>query len=162
MQYMQTMTGEEVAAKLGGATTTWPADWQDVESTRGRTVPSTELSLRVDKAGRDAILSVAAAEWLRERVGRQTTDLQGGEFTVRVRIQWSTVTGDVWLLPSTDADAIAVRRGAKSNNPLGRRFYIIRLARLGLVKGQQVVRLRPSNDQHPDRLLLAGVKRPLK
>lgn len=130
--------------------------WRDVEAPRGpKATDAGGMTLRVDKAGRDGALSIEAARWLQAH-------LPGPADGVRVRIQHNVNTGEVALVPSIDPDAVAVRVPSKAKEPLPRRFYVIRLARLGLVKSQQLVRLRPVSDEHGDRLMLVGVKRPTR
>lgn len=125
--------------------------WADVELRPLRIVERNDLLAMSVTGAREARLSLPAASWLCERTDGPV---------VRVRIQWDVNTGEVSLLPSaTDGFMVRHRRG----DTLPRMLWLVRLIRLRLVKRGDVIRLRPTTDAlGRERLLLAGVKRPLR
>jgi hypothetical protein len=113
------------------------ADVEEAEETPPPRVPGLGMTVI---GGGDARLSPDALDWLRSRGGM-------------ARIQWDCTSGAVSLLPGSGM--YVVRHDGL--------LYVRRLERLRLVKKGDTISLRPTVDAlGRDRLLLVGVKRPLR
>jgi hypothetical protein len=136
------------------------SEWVDLEEAPRKPAADTDdWTLTISADEREGRLGRAAAAWLRDRcaaLGADNWRVAPAGSPARVRIQRNVLTGAVGLLasvePSRPGGPITVRTHRGGDLPL--RLYTIRLARRGLVRPKQVIRLRPDGD----RLMLTGVK----